>query len=190
MLALLMCLAVLGGCSELATNTARPTLSPIGAVPSPPASVAPTATARRSPAPWPRRWKRDFCAAFSEVVIAQELVVDIERALEEDEREDALALARELQGTAAAASQLIEDVEQWEPAQETLVETATLLDLATRIGRHYARGLERNRRPAFARAREVADEMRPTVERANEALEELAELGLRCSDNELVLESP
>jgi hypothetical protein len=183
--------AVLAACNDVAAPTPRVSPSPPTAVASPsPATSPPARTARPTPAPWPERWDIEFCSAFTEVAIAQELVVDIERAIAEEEREDALALARELRGTTTVAEELLGVLEEWAPAQDALSGMASLMDVDDRIGRQYIRWLDGGRNPARRRARELADETKPIVRDVNSALAQLTEIGVRCSDRDLLLESP
>jgi hypothetical protein len=127
---------------------------------------------------------------FSEVAVAQELVVDVPRALEEDDSSDALALARELRATALGARELIEEVPAWDRAQPALTEMDRLSDMGARIGRYYIRFLDEGRRPARGRARDLTAEMPPIVEEANSMLDDLAALGVECPPRALSLESP
>ncbi|HUG47082.1 MAG TPA: hypothetical protein VMP67_01585 [Candidatus Limnocylindria bacterium] len=186
----LLALAMLAACSEAAAPTLRPSPSPTASLP--PATSAPTlrATPRPTPPPWPQGWDEAFCTAFGELTVAQELVVDIPRALADEAPEDALLLARELRTAATEGRELVTGVPEWEEALETLTALDLLADIGGRIGRQYVRFLEENRPAARARAEELSEEMGPVVEEANATLEQLASLGLDCSPYDLRLESP
>lgn len=153
-----------------------------------PPTAAPTIPTSRN---WPRGWDTDFCAAFSEVVIAQELAVDVGRALDEDARDDALALANELSGTSTAATEMLAELPEWRPAQELVERLTTLMDLGQRMGRHYRRYIEEDRQRSLERAQGFGADMGPVVDAALAELDELAEEeGLSCADQEFALEAP
>lgn len=122
--------------------------------------------------------------------MAQQLVVDVPRALAEDEPEDALALARELRATALRARELIEAVPAWARAQPALAEMDRLADMGSRVGRFYVRFLDEGRRPARARAQDLTADMPPVVDEVHSSLDDLAALGLHCPPFGLNLESP
>jgi hypothetical protein len=192
-LALLAAASIALSCTEPGP-TVRPTGSPgVTSAPSSPAAAA-TVGVGRTPSVtltvWPQGWDRAFCAAFAEVVIAQELAVDIERAMAEEATDDARALAVELTTTAPAAAELLNAVPAWGPGQDALGEMSSLMDAGRQAGEHYVRYLTENRRRSLTRARELRDAIRDTVPAANTALEQLAEEGLSCRGQTLELESP
>lgn len=191
--AVLLAASVLIGCTEPGP-TVRPTGSPSasGAPSSPVGAVTPRPgrTSSATLTAWPQGWDAAFCAAFEEVVIAQELAVDIERAMDEDATDDARALAEELSTTAPAASELLGAVPAWPPGQDALGEMSSLMDAGRRAAEQYVRYLTTNRRRALTRARELRDAIRDTVPAANLALVQLAEQGLSCRGQTLELESP
>jgi len=190
LLVLPLALALLAACGETASSTVRPSPSPSATDAGPTEGATPRATPRATPAPWPSAWDSEFCAAFTDLAVAQELVVDIPRALEEEATDDALALARELRQTAISAADLLETVPDWEPAQAARNEMAALLDIDGRIGRQYIRFLDEGRRPGLTRARELTEALLPILGAANEALADLADMGLECPPYDLSLESP
>jgi hypothetical protein len=155
-------------------------------------TMAPTAPPTLPPqGDWPAGWDTAFCAAFQEVVVAQELAVDVGRALEEDERDDALALARELEGAGAATQEMLGELEEWEPAQEAVEQLTELMDLAERMGRNYRRYLDENARNRLRRAQGFAADMGPVVENVEAELAGLAnDENLSCPTAEFVLETP
>jgi hypothetical protein len=177
--------------------TPPPSPSPFG-LPSP--SPSPVAPPTQPPTPpptmpptgdWPTGWDADFCEAFGQVVIAQELTVDVGRALEEDDRDDALALARELEATSVVATEMLEELPEWEPAQEAVEEITELMDMARRMGRQYGRYIDENRRQSLARARGFAEDMPDVVESIESRLAVLEdEERLRCPSLEFDLETP
>lgn len=184
-------LLALGGCADAIVG---PTGSPL-ASPRPLTSPAvlpdtPRPSPQPTQPPWPAGWDEAFCASFDEVAVAQELVVDVPRALADEDDDDALALARELRATAIAAGELLEDVMPWEPAQPALAAMVSLADIAARIGRQYVRYLDEGRQPALERVSELLDDMQPVLEEANDELAELAALGAACPPRGLTLEAP
>jgi len=193
LLPMLVAAAVLLGCTEPGP-TVRATGSPgVTSAPSSPvgaATLGPGRTASVTLTVWPQGWDRAFCAAFAEVVIAQELAVDIERAMAEEATEDAQALAVELTTTAPAAAELLNAVPAWGPGQDALGEMSSLMDAGRQAAEQYVRYLDENRRRSLTRARELRDAIRDTVPAANTALEQLAEAGLSCRGHTLELESP
>jgi hypothetical protein len=187
-------LSAVVGCGDVVVGP-----TPVPFTPLPPLSTpvpAPTngaiqrPTLAPSPPPWPAGWDDEFCAAFIELAIVHELAVDIPRALDEDETDDALALARELRSTAIAAGELLDELTPWETAQPAAAEMVTLADIGSRVGRQYVRYLDEGRRPALRRVEELLDDMRPVVEEANAELAQLASLGLACPPHALEFEIP
>lgn len=181
-------------CGDTASPTVplnpSPLATPVAVTTPAPAPPTPRPTPVVTAPPWPAGWDEEFCAAFSEVKVAQELVVDVPRALAEDESDDALGLARELRATALGARELIEEVPAWDRAQPALAELDRLADMGSRVGRFYVRFLDEGRRPARARAQDLAADMPPVVEEANSMLDDLAALGVECPQAALSLESP
>jgi hypothetical protein len=189
-LACLGLIAAATGCAApVGTPRPSPSLIVLDFTPPPSASTA-TTTATPIAAVWPVGWDIDFCAMFNEAVIAQQLVVDIERALDEGNRHDARLLADELIATANNATELLVALPAWPEADETGTAIAALMDLATQTGNEYHDYFTNDKRAALRRARDLrrqdADQVPPT----NEQLGALAELGLACPGTDLLLESP
>lgn len=162
--------------------TPLPTSS--GSSPGPSASVAPSGAAR------PDGWDAAFCAMFAEARVAQELLVDIERALDEGASRDARGLARELSQVAQSATVLIDEIPTWDDADDMLLDVAGLLDLGGQAAAEYDAYLSDDLRAALRRARSLGRENGQVVPTANAALEALASGGVECPDGPLVLESP
>jgi hypothetical protein len=155
-------------------------------------TMAPTAPPTLPPqGDWPPGWDTAFCGAFEEIIVAQELAVDVGRALEEDERDDALALARELESAGAFTQEMLGELEEWEPAQDAVEQLTELMDLAERMGRNYRRYLDENSRNRLRRAQGFAADMGPVVENVEAELAGLAnDENLSCPTGEFVLETP
>ncbi len=158
--------------------------------PSAPGSPSPSASPRASGAERPEGFDAAFCTMFAEARIAQELIVDIERALDEGATRDARGLARELRQVAQNATVLIDEIPTWDEAAEALLGVATLLDLGDRAAAEYDVYLAEDLRAALRRARGLRRDNGDAVPETNRALDALVEAGLACPDGPLTLESP
>lgn len=186
--------AVTVACSE-PTGSPRPSpsLVELDFTPQPTATilVSPTPSASASTASsWPDGWDTAFCATLTDVVISQELVVDIERAIDEEAMRDARGLARELTPTAITASASIEDIPAWDDDDELLTEIAALMTLNALMGEEYETYLRDDARGALRRARSLRRENEAAVPGVNTELESLADAELSCPGVALELESP
>lgn len=139
---------------------------------------------------WPIGWDVAFCALMSDAVVAQELVIDVERALAEDAVSDAAGLANELTLIAAHGAEILPGVPAWEPATESLGQVEALLALDAQTGAEYVTYFADNKRAALKRARALASEIEVALPDANAALAGLAELGVSCPGTALQLELP
>jgi hypothetical protein len=138
----------------------------------------------------PVGWDNAFCGVFADVVVAQELVIDIERALDEENLKDAKGLARELRDTTADATTLMADLPHWDPATDVTAKIATLIDLGGRAAAEYGTFFTDESRSALRRARALRKDIENATPAANEALAGLANLGIECEGFPLVLEKP
>lgn len=181
------------GCLE-PTTSPRPSPSLIELDFTPPPTTSPPSSPGGSPGrtlvSWPIGWDVAFCGALTEAVIAQELVIDVERAIDEDADRDAMGLARELALVATGASQLLADLPEWDGGGEVVAGLAALMDLGVRAGAEYETHLDNNRRPPLRRARALRREIGDAVPQVNEQLQALADAGLACPGTPLQLESP
>ena len=154
-----------------------------------------TATASASPgtsvvARWPLGWDASFCAMFSQAVDAQQLLVDVERAMADGDNHDARLLADELTQSATGAEDAIAAMPEWSDAMTTLIAIAGLMDLGSRAGIEYHAWFADGKRAALRRARDLRTENGTQVPGANQGLADLAEAGLACQIMPLVLEAP
>lgn len=196
--ALALCLTVAAACDD-ASQSPRPGGSPTSTISatlrpattsSPRVATVPPSTPA-STASWPAGWDAGFCDLFEEMVISQELAVDVGRALDEEARDDARALARELEETAQGASAMLADLPRWEPFDGLRPGLTRMLEIADAMGRFYGRYIDREREQALERVGELIDEQRPLVGDAVAGLNELqGEYGLSCPGHEFELESP
>jgi hypothetical protein len=187
-------IAVLAAC-EGSTGSPRPSPSLIDLEFTPQPTTTPTVTASAAPSAtaqpgWPTGWDASFCAMFEQAAISQELLVDVERALDERETRDARGLARELNATALATTALIEGIPAWEDGQPAVTSIAALMDLGARAGTEYDAYLTDDTRAALRRARNLGRENRAEVQNANDELSQLGQAGLVCTGVTLTLESP
>jgi hypothetical protein len=191
-LILLSLAATVVGCDGSGTRTPRPSPSLIILDFSP----QPSGTADASASPgaqqggWPIGWDVSFCAMFAGAVDAQQLLVDVERALEEGANRDARLLADELIQSADGTVESINALPEWPDATATLVAIAGLMDLGERAGAEYHAWFANRKTAALRRARDLRRENGTQVPGANEGLAELAGAGLSCPDLPLVLEAP
>ncbi|CAN5692490.1 hypothetical protein BH23CHL7_BH23CHL7_14110 [soil metagenome] len=181
-----------GGTRPSPTGAGSPSLAASGAVDSPGVSPLPTAGVIDTPfaPPWPAGWDTSFCVTFAELVVMQELAVDIGRALDEDDRDDARALTAELDESTTAARELLGEMPEWPTAEPVRADIEALLDLADEMALRYGRHLNQGRRPALAAAQEAGRQMRGVVDPLLDRVTLLAELGLRCPGLTLDLETP
>jgi hypothetical protein len=163
--------------------TIRPTKTPVAS-----ASASLEPTEAPTFVTLPVGWDDAFCAVFSDAVIAQELIIDVERALEEQNVRDARGLARDLRDTAADATTLLADLPVWEPASPAVEAIASLIDLETRAGAEYGTYFTDAARNALRRARALRTQVATETPQANEALADLAQVGIACGTLPLVLE--
>jgi hypothetical protein len=193
--ALLLLVAIVA--CEGATGSPRPSPSlveldftpqPSATVPST-ATPSPAASATREPN-WPTGWLEAFCAALTEAVIVQELVVDVERAMEEEDVRDARGLARDLTATATAALALTEQVPEWQGGEQAMTAISTLVSLGAQMGPEYEQYLTDESRGALRRARNLRRENAQAVPGANDELDSLTLGGVTCPSVALRLESP
>ena len=127
---------------------------------------------------------------FEQAVIAQQLLVDVERAMAEGDNHDARLLADELVQVATDTTDLIGGLVDWSPAQGAVAGIAGLMDLGARAGTEYHSWFADDRRAALRRARDLRTENGTQVPTTNTELADLADLGLTCPDTPLVLEAP
>ena len=177
------------------TGTPRPSpsLAELDFTPQPTGTVAesPSSAPSASRAPtWPAGWDTAFCTMLADAVISQELVVDIERAIDEEALRDARGLSRELTATATAASASMEDIPDWDDGEELLSDIAGLMTLDSLIGEAYETWLRDDSRAALRRLRNLRRDNVAAVPGINSELESLESAGLSCAETALQLETP
>lgn len=172
------------------TPRPSPSLIVLEFTPQPSRTTGPTPTPRASLASWPLGWDVSFCVMFGQAVIAQQLAVDVERAMAEGNNHDARLLADELTTTATDATDQIGSLPAWPDAEGAIVGIATLMDLGARAGTEYHKWFADGKRAALRRARDLRTENGSQVPTTNAELAALADLGLTCPETPLVLEAP
>ncbi|HUR16239.1 MAG TPA: hypothetical protein VMZ33_03040 [Candidatus Limnocylindrales bacterium] len=130
----------------------------------------------------PVGWDNAFCGIVTDAVDAQELVIDVESALEDEDFKGARGLARDLRDVTEDASALLADLPDWDEAADAVLELATLVDLGTRAGAEYGTYFAEpdQNRTALRRARELRNQIKRATPAANEALAALEGLGIVC----------
>lgn len=167
-----------------------PSLIVLDFTPPPSATSGVSASPGTSQGGWPIGWDATFCAMFVQAVDAQQLLVDVERALEEGADRDARLLADELIQSASAATDAIAGLPEWSGAAATVITVAGLMDLGERAGAEYHAWFANRKKAALRRARDLRSENGTQVPGANGGLADLADVGLTCQDVPLVLEAP
>ena len=158
--------------------------------PPPSATNGASASPGTSQGGWPLGWDASFCAMFVQAVDAQQLLVDVERALDEGANRDARLLADELIQSASAATDAIAGLPDWSDGAATVIAIAGLMDLGERAGAEYHAWFANGRKAALRRARDLRSENGSQVTAANNGLADLADAGLACLDVPLILEAP
>ena len=192
-LAVVVALAAVA-CGE-ARTTIRPSQSLLEVEFTPRSSATiPTETAEPTPDPTfvsiPVGWDDAFCGIMADTVDAQELVIDIELAIDDENFRDARGLARDLRNVTEDAIEILADLTEWDDGAAAVLELATLVDFGSRAGTEYGNYFadpEANR-PALRRARELRNQIKRATPAANEELAALEGLGIVC-DVPLRLES-
>ena len=173
------------------TPRPSPSLIVLPFTPQPSGTSGPTPTPGTSLATWPLGWDISFCAMFSGAVDAQQLVVDVERAMAEGNNHDARLLADELIQSAADTTALLTPaLGAWLDAEGAIGGISTLMDLGARAGTEYHSWFADGKRAALRRARDLRLENGAQTPAVNTDLAALAGLGLSCPGTPLVLEAP
>ena len=137
----------------------------------------------------PVGWDNSFCGVLADAVIAQELVIDIQRALDEEAVRDARGLARELRDITAEATTLLAALPAWDPAADATQRIAALIDLGARAGEQYGIAFTEESASALRRAHNLRRDMARATPAANEALAGLTDLGIVCEGTPMQLET-
>ncbi len=189
---ILLCVVAVG--CESGTSSPHPSASLVDVVftpqPTPTNGSSVEPTTQSTFVSIPVGWDDGFCAVFADVFVAQQLVIDVERALTEQNVRDARGLARELRDTTAHGTSLLVGLPAWSSGEQATLEVTKLLDLGSRAGAEYGAYFSTASATSLRRARGFRRQIGTETAQANAALTELTQIGITCRDNELVLESP
>jgi len=163
--------------------TPLPTVAPV----SPSASGTPRPSTL--PASWPIGWDVSFCTAFADLTVAHELVIDIDRAIADNNKSDAQGLANELAQTAPIATSEVTNLKVWEPATELKTDLTNMLSLDGQAATSYQSYFNDGVKTALRDARQTRNQVSKAVNPANTQLQQLAATGLSCPGTELKLET-
>jgi len=192
---LLVLSAVVIGCGGSSAST-RPQQSLAIVDYSPLPTLAPySPTASRTPqastlAPsWPVVWDTSFCTAFTDMTVAHQLVIDIERAISDNSPSDAKGLDNELAQTAPVAKNEVTALKEWTPADQVKTDLAVMLDPDKQAATAYQSYFNDNVKTALKQARQLRNQVSKAVGPANTHLQQLVALGLSCPGQDLTLET-
>ncbi len=191
---------VVVGATALACSSSSPTSRPSASLAivdfTPLPTVAlPSLAPTRSPAhttlngSWPVGWDVSFCTAFADATVAHQLVIDIERAIADENRTDAQGLANELAQTAPIATTEVTRMKDWEPAAQLKTDMTAMLDLDLQAAVAYQSYFNDDVKPALKQARQLRNQVGKQVDSANTELQSLADMGLACPGTDLKFET-
>ena len=174
-------------------SSARPSPSLVEIdVSRPPGSTTPAQSAEPTPAGTfvaiPVGWETSFCGILADAVVAQELVIDIERALNEDEVRDARGLTRELAEITADATGRLTQVPAWDAGAEAIQRLGVMIDLGTKVAEQYAITFDQRSESALRKAHGFRRDLGRETPATNEALTRIANVGISC-DGAMQLET-
>lgn len=162
--------------------------SPLPAQTTPaPTSPSPSATAVGN---WPPGWDAAFCAMFDNAVNAQQVIVDVERAISAKATKDAKGLARDLTDLSTKATQQIDAMPDWAPGSQALSDIGGLMDYGTQAAAKYTNYFQNGKSATLKKARQLRRQNAAAVPATNSDLALLAATGLVCPKHALQLESP
>ena len=189
--------AVLGavtlGCDE-PSSSARPSPSLVEIdVSRPPTTSGPQQTAvptdQATFVSIPVGWDNAFCGILADTVVAQELVIDIERALNEEAVRDARGLTRELRDITADAMGLLAGVPEWDTGADVIQRLSVMVDLGSRAAEQYDIAFDQGSDSALRRARGFRRDIGRETAATNEALANIGAVGIACDGTPLQLET-
>jgi hypothetical protein len=162
--------------------------SPLPAETAPASTFAPpSATLVNS---WPPGWDAAFCAMFDNAVNAQQVIVDVERAITAKATKDAKGLAGDLTTLSTKATQQIDAMPDWAPSSQALSDIGGLMDYGTQAAAKYTKYFQNDNSATLKKARQLRRQDAAAVPATNSDLALLAETGLVCPKHALQLESP
>ncbi len=188
----LLAAAILGCDSPTSSNRPSPSLIDLPFTPIPSATASSSAapqSAEPTEAAWPAGWNIAFCTAFADATVAHQLVIDVERAIQDSAPDDARALSHELTQTAALAGDEVDRLRTWDPAADVKDDLAALLVMDADVGESYSAYFKDGRKSDLKAARQTRKQVRKAIAPANEHLAALTEIGVSCPGSSLELET-
>jgi hypothetical protein len=137
----------------------------------------------------PVGWDSAFCGILADAVVAQELVIDIERALNEDAVRDARGLTRDLRDITADATALLGQVPAWDTGAAAIERLRVMVDLGSRAAEQYDIAFDQQSAGAMRRARGLRRDIGRETAATNEALANIASVGIACEGTAMQLET-
>jgi len=165
--------------------SARPTSTPLDV------TDTPTPIDSATAAPWTAEWQDAFCAAFEDVVVAQQVARDIGRSIAAEDPDNATGLAHELAASVTDLGTELAGLPAWPGATDVVTAVTAMLQQDANLATHYLRFLEDDRAGALDRAHEVEGTLREAaIPAVGAAIGALVSQGLTCPNTALALESP
>jgi hypothetical protein len=162
--------------------TPLPTSAPVTPTPAP-VGAAPSLVS------WPVGWDISFCTAFSDVSVGHELVIDIERAIADDAKDDAAGLADQLAETTPVAAKEVDGMKEWSEAEDVKADFTALVELQGEVASAYQTYFSEGGRGKLRQARKARNQVAKAVPAINEHLAALVDLGVSCPGVQLQLET-
>jgi len=154
-------------------------------------TTTPTPIDSPTQAPWTAEWQDAFCAAFEDVVIAQQVARDIGRSIAAEDPDNAAGLAHELEGTVTDLGTELAGLPTWPGSTAVVTAVTEMLQQDADLATYYLRFLEDDRALALDNAHKVEDTLRDSaIPAVSAAIGALASQGLSCPNTTLDLESP
>lgn len=181
------------GCDQ-PRSSARPSPSLVEIdVSRPPSTTAPSSsaspTALSTFVSIPVGWDNSFCGILADAVVAQELVIDIERAINEEAIRDARGLTRELGDITADAAGLLSQVPAWDTGADVIQKLGVMIDLGSNAAEQYNIAFDQQSSNALRRARGFRRDIGRQTDATNEALANIANVGIACDGTAMQLET-
>jgi hypothetical protein len=137
----------------------------------------------------PVGWDNSFCGILADAVVAQELVIDIERALNEEALRDARGLTGELRDITADAIGLLNQVPAWDTGADVIQRLSVMVDLGSKAAEQYDIAFDQQSSSALRRARGFRRDIGHETQATNEALTNIANVGIACEGTKMQLET-
>jgi hypothetical protein len=137
----------------------------------------------------PVGWDNSFCGILADAVVAQELVIDIERALNEEALRDARGLTGELRDITADAIGLLTQVPAWDMGADVIQRLSVMVDLGSKAAEQYDIAFDQQSSSALRRARAFRRDIGRETQATNDALANIANVGIACEGTKMQLET-